>query len=47
MPVYYLLEDARWFDRDELRDEARRPVRLPGPDSIARYLVDEWLAEAD
>ncbi|MFO1068155.1 MAG: NAD(+) diphosphatase [Geminicoccaceae bacterium] len=41
------IEDARWFERGELRDEARRPVRLPGPDSIARYLVDEWLAEGD
>jgi NAD+ diphosphatase len=39
------LEDARWFERDLLRDEMRRPVRLPGPDSIARFLVDEWLAE--
>ncbi len=37
--------DARWLARDELKDEARRPVRLPGADSIARFLVDEWLAE--
>ncbi len=40
------IEDARWFTRAELQDEERRPVRLPGPDSIARYLVEEWLAEA-
>ena len=39
------LEDARWFDRAALRDEARRPVRLPNPDSIARFLIEEWLAE--
>ena len=39
------LEDARWFSRDELGDPARRPVRLPNPDSIARFLIDEWLAE--
>ena len=37
--------DARWLSRDELRDEERRPVRLPNPDSIARFLIDEWLAE--
>lgn len=39
------LEDARWFHRAELRDEARRPIRLPNLDSIARFLIDEWLAE--
>ena len=39
------LEDARWFTRDELKDPERRPVRLPNPDSIARFLIDEWLAE--
>lgn len=39
------LEDARWFSRAELRDAAGCPVRLPSPDSIARYLIDEWLAE--
>jgi NAD+ diphosphatase len=39
------LEDARWFDRAELRDADRRPVRLPNPDSIARFLIEEWLAE--
>jgi NAD+ diphosphatase len=39
------LEDARWFDRALLRDEAHRPVRLPNLDSIARFLIDEWLAE--
>lgn len=40
------LEDARWFERGELKDECSRPVRLPNPDSIARALVDGWLAEA-
>ena len=39
------LEDARWFHRAELRDETLRPVRLPNLDSIARFLIDEWLAE--
>lgn len=39
------LEDARWFDKDELRDPDRRPVQLPAADSIARWLIEEWLAE--
>ncbi|MCS6878234.1 MAG: NAD(+) diphosphatase [Geminicoccaceae bacterium] len=39
------LEDARWFHRRELLDEGRRPVRLPAADSIARYLIEEWLFE--
>jgi NAD+ diphosphatase len=39
------LEDARWLTRSELRDPERRPVRLPNHDSIARFLIEEWLAE--
>jgi NAD+ diphosphatase len=39
------LVDARWFTRAELQDPARRPERLPAPDSIARFLIEEWLAE--
>jgi NAD+ diphosphatase len=39
------IEDAGWFDRAQLTDESRRPVRLPNPDSIARFLLEEWLAE--
>lgn len=39
------IEDARWLTRAELLDEPRRPVRLPNPDSIARFLIEEWLAE--
>ncbi len=40
------LEDARWFDRDELEDAAagRGAHLLPGPQAIARHLVDAWLA---
>ena len=37
------MDDARWFNRRELRDEANRPVLLPNVDSIARYLINEWL----
>lgn len=39
------IEDARWIRRCDLADPASRPVRLPNPDSIARYLIEEWLAE--
>jgi NAD+ diphosphatase len=39
------LRDARWFARDELKDAvARGEVRLPTAASVARRLVDEWLA---
>jgi len=37
------LEDAAWFTRDELLDPVRRPVKLPGGDSIARHLIEDWL----
>ena len=39
------IEDARWVARTELADPERRPVRLPNRDSIARFLIEEWLAE--
>ena len=39
------LEDARWFTRDEVRNFEQLGFRLPRPDSIARWLVDTWLAE--
>ncbi|HEX5079216.1 MAG TPA: NAD(+) diphosphatase [Geminicoccaceae bacterium] len=39
------LVDAGWFTKAELRDPGRRPVKLPNPDSIARHLIEEWLAE--
>jgi NAD+ diphosphatase len=39
------LVDAGWFSKAELRDPERRPVKLPNPDSIARHLIEEWLAE--
>ncbi|SNB64328.1 NAD+ diphosphatase [Arboricoccus pini] len=40
------IEDARWFDRADLRDPDARPVQFPNADSIARWLIEEWLAEA-
>jgi NAD+ diphosphatase len=39
------LEDALWVQRDVLADPERSPVLLPREDSIARYLIEEWLAE--
>ena len=44
------LAEARWFTAEELRsfgewgDEAA-PLRLPRKDSIARFLVESWVAE--
>ena len=37
------IEDARWFTREELLDPGKRPVQLPNTDSIARFLIEEWL----
>lgn len=39
------LEDALWIPRDILADPERSPVLLPREDSIARFLIEEWLAE--
>ncbi|MFQ5691346.1 MAG: hypothetical protein ACE5HQ_13885, partial [Gemmatimonadota bacterium] len=39
------LEDARWFERAELRaQQAAGEVRLPRRLSISRRLIEEWLA---
>lgn len=40
------LRDARWFSRAELRDPAALGVSLPRVDSIARRLIEDWLAQA-
>jgi NAD+ diphosphatase len=37
------IEEARWFTRDELRSGAG-PRALPPPVSIARHILDRWLA---
>jgi NAD+ diphosphatase len=41
------LQDARWFHRDWLIEHrgGSDEFRLPRPDSIARRLIEEWLAE--
>ena len=37
------IEEARWFTRDELRTGAG-PRALPPPVSIARHILDRWVA---
>jgi NAD+ diphosphatase len=38
------LADARWFTRAMCHDPEAHGFRLPGPDSIARRLIEDWLA---
>jgi NAD+ diphosphatase len=38
------LRDARWFTRDEIRNHQALGFSLPRPDSIARRLIEDWLA---
>jgi len=38
------LRDARWFSRDEMRNHEQHGFNLPRPDSIARRLIEDWLA---
>ncbi len=40
------MRDARWFDRADLRDPQSLGIDLPGPISIARRLIEDWLASA-
>jgi NAD+ diphosphatase len=39
------LADARWFRRAELKDPSTCPVRLSNPASIARRLIEDWIAD--
>jgi NAD+ diphosphatase len=38
------LRDARWFSRDDLRNHEKLGFSLPRVDSIARRLIEDWLA---
>ena len=38
------LTDARWFSREEMRDAKAHGFALPRADSIARRLIEDWLA---
>lgn len=40
------LRDARWFSRAQIRDPAPHGFALPRADSIARRLIEDWLAQA-
>jgi NAD+ diphosphatase len=40
------LKDARWFSRQEIRDRESLGFDLPRVDSIARRLIEDWLAAA-
>jgi NAD+ diphosphatase len=37
------IEEARWFTRDELRS-GDGPLAIPPSISIARYILDRWVA---
>lgn len=42
------LEDVRWFSRDELHERAQKNAadgKLSRPDSIARWLIEDWMNE--
>ncbi len=39
------LDDAAWFTRDDIARMGENGKRLPRPDSIALWLIEEWLAE--
>ena len=39
------LRDARWFSRDELRDPGAHGFTVPPHDSIARRLIEDWVAQ--
>ncbi len=38
------LQDARWFTRAQIRDPQAHGFSLPRPDSIARRLIEDWVA---
>jgi NAD+ diphosphatase len=38
------LTDARWFSRDQLRQSGDHGFQLPRADSIARRLIEDWIA---
>jgi NAD+ diphosphatase len=40
------LRDARWFSREQCRNPAEHGFQLPRADSIARRLIEDWLAHS-
>jgi NAD+ diphosphatase len=39
------LEDARWFTRDEIARVDKSDLKLSRKDSIARWLIEDWLSD--
>ena len=40
------LKDAKWFSKDQMRDSEQHGFQLPRVDSIARRLIEDWLAHS-
>jgi NAD+ diphosphatase len=38
--------DVRWFSRDEISNPEANGFALPRADSIARRLIEDWMAAA-
>lgn len=38
------IDDARWFTRAQIRDHAAHGFQVPRSDSIARRLIEDWVA---
>ena len=38
------LTDVRWFTRDQIRNHAEHGFTVPRNDSIARRLIEDWVA---
>lgn len=36
--------DVRWFSREQIRDSEANGFLLPRADSIARRLIEDWMA---
>jgi NAD+ diphosphatase len=36
--------DVRWFSREQIRDHEQHDFQLPRVDSIARRLIEDWMA---
>jgi NAD+ diphosphatase len=36
--------DVRWFSREQIRDHEKYDFHLPRVDSIARRLIEDWMA---
>ena len=39
------MRDARWFTREDIANREALGFNLPPQDSIARRLIDDWLAQ--